>query len=88
MSGRNPKASPVKVNGLAPCLPAIETSCGEPTVQGVPVMKAAGPLKPLAWVAHRKSVQRPGHGHANARVAWHLAPPTSLSTGRRPGARP
>lgn len=62
-----------KVKGPASYFPSIEKTYGQPIGHWLSVLRAAGPLKHMEYVALLKSQHRLGHGHANALVAYFLA---------------
>ena len=63
-----------KVQGPASYFPAIEKAHGQPIAHWMQVLQDAAPRKHMELVAHLKSAHGLGHGHANALVAWFLAP--------------
>jgi hypothetical protein len=64
-------ANPVK--GPASYFPSIESKYGKPISHWMDVLRTAGPLKHMEYVALLKADHGMGHGHANALVAVHLA---------------
>jgi hypothetical protein len=62
-----------KVKGPASYFPSIEKTYGKPIDHWMTVLKKAGQLKHMEYVALLKSAHRLGHGHANALVAYFLA---------------
>jgi hypothetical protein len=66
-------AAPEKVKGPASCFPSFEKTYGHPVEHGFGILRSAGDRRHMELVAPLKSEQGLGHGHANARVAHHLA---------------
>jgi len=62
-----------KVKGPASYFPSIEKTYGKPIGHWMTVLKKAGQLKHMEYVALLKSAHKLGHGHANALVAYFLA---------------
>ena len=62
-----------KVKGPASYFPSIEKTYGQPIAHWMSVLKSAGELKHMQYVALLKSSHKLGHGHANALVAYFLA---------------
>jgi Domain of unknown function (DUF4287) len=62
-----------KVKGPASYFPSIEKTYGKPIEHWLSVLRAAGALKHMEYVALLKSSHQLGHGHANALVAYFLA---------------
>lgn len=62
-----------KVKGPASYFPSIESKYGQSISHWMDVLKAAGPLKHMEYVALLKTGHGMGHGHANALVAAYLA---------------
>lgn len=62
-----------KVKGPASYSPSIEKTYGQPVEHWFKVLRAAGELKHMDYVALLKSTHKIGHGHANALVAYFLA---------------
>lgn len=61
------------VKGPASYFPSIEKKYGQPISHWMDVLKKAGPLKHMEYVALLKTEHGMGHGHANALVAAYLA---------------
>lgn len=61
------------VKGPASYFPSIEKKYGKPIDHWMEVLRLAGPLKHMEYVALLKTVHGLGHGHANALVAVHLS---------------
>jgi hypothetical protein len=66
-------ASEDKVKGPASYFPSIEKTYGKPIAQWMDVLRDAGEMKHMEYVALLKSSHQLGHGHANALVAYFLA---------------
>ena len=66
-------ANEPKVKGPASYFPSIEKTYGKPIDHWMGVLKKAGQLKHMEFVALLKSEHKLGHGHANALVAHYLA---------------
>ena len=66
-------ASEDKVKGPASYFPSIEKTYGKPIAQWMAVLRDAGEMKHMEYVALLKSSHQLGHGHANALVAYFLA---------------
>lgn len=66
-------ASEDKVKGPASYFPSIEKTCGKPIAHWMDVLRDAGEMKHMEYVALLKSGHQLGHGHANALVACFLA---------------
>ncbi|MCF7749613.1 DUF4287 domain-containing protein [Bacillus subtilis subsp. subtilis] len=62
-----------KVKGPASGFPSIEKTCGQPVGHWLALLVAQGGLQHTARVGFLKTGHGLGHGHANARVAHHLA---------------
>ena len=62
-----------KVKGPASYFPSIEKTYGKPIDHWMGVLKKAGAMKHMEYVALLKSTHKLGHGHANALVAYFLA---------------
>jgi hypothetical protein len=62
-----------KVKGPASYFPSIEKTYGKPIAQWMDVLRDAGEMKHMEYVALLKSSHQLGHGHANALVAYFLA---------------
>ncbi len=62
-----------KVKGPASYFPSIEKTYDKPIEHWLSVLRAAGSLKHMEYVALLKSSHQLGHGHANALVAYFLA---------------
>jgi Domain of unknown function (DUF4287) len=62
-----------KVKGPASYFPSIEKTYGHPVEHWFKVLRTAGELKHMEYVALLKSTHKLGHGHANALVAYFLA---------------
>lgn len=62
-----------KVKGPASYFPSIEKTYSKPIDHWMGVLKKAGPMKHMEYVALLKSTHKFGHGHANALVAHFLA---------------
>ena len=62
-----------KVKGPASYFPSIEKTYGQPIAHWMSVLKDAGEMKHMEFVALLKSSHKLGHGHANALVAYYLA---------------
>ena len=67
------RASTEKVQRPACCFPSIEKKDGQPIAHWLQVLAAAGDLTHMQRVALLKKTHGLGDGHANARVAHHLA---------------
>lgn len=59
--------------GPASYFPSIEKKYGKPISHWMEVLRLAGPLKHMEYVALLKTAHGMGHGHANALVAAYLA---------------
>jgi hypothetical protein len=68
------KAPAEKVKGPASYFPSIERTYGQPIDHWMNVLNAAEPGKHGELVAMLKAEHGLGHGHANALVAYWLAP--------------
>ncbi len=66
-------ASEDKVKGPASYFPSIEKTYGKPIAHWMDVLRDAGEMKHMGYVALLKSSHQLGHGHANALVACFLA---------------
>ncbi|MDP4073703.1 DUF4287 domain-containing protein [Acidovorax sp. A1169] len=66
-------ASTYPVKGPASYFPPIEAKYGQPISHWMDVLRAAGALKHMEYVALLKTDHGMGHGHANALVAAFLA---------------
>ena len=66
-------ANEPKMKGPASYFPSIEKTYGKPIDHWMGVLKKAGQLKHMEFVALLKSEHKLGHGHANALVAHYLA---------------
>ncbi len=62
-----------KVKGPASYFPSIEKTYGKPIAHWMAVLRDAGEMKHMEYVALLKSCHQLGHGHANALVAYFLA---------------
>ena len=62
-----------KVKGPASYFPSIEKTYGKPIAHWMDVLRDAGEMKHMEFVALLKSSHQLGHGHANALVAYFLA---------------
>lgn len=62
-----------KVKGPASYFPSIEKTYGKPIAHWMDVLRDAGEMKHMEYVALLKSSHQLGHGHANALVACFLA---------------
>ena len=62
-----------KVKGPASYFPSIEKTSGKPIAHWMDVLRDAGEMKHMEFVALLKSSHQLGHGHANALVAYFLA---------------
>ena len=60
------------VKGPASYFPSIESKYGKPISHWMDVLRLAGPLKHMEYVALLKTEHGLGHGHANALVAAYL----------------
>lgn len=63
-------SNPVK--GPASYFPSIEKKYGKPISHWMEVLRTAGSMKHMEYVAHLKTGHGLGHGHANALVAVYL----------------
>lgn len=63
-----------KVKGPASYFPSIEKKYGQPVDHWFGILRRAGNLKHMELVSLLKTEHGLGHGHANALVAYHLAP--------------
>ncbi|WP_428003568.1 DUF4287 domain-containing protein [Acidovorax sp.] len=70
-SSTNASTTPVK--GPASYFPSIEARYGQPISHWMDLLRAAGALKHMEYVALLKTDHGLGHGHANALVAAYLA---------------
>ena len=68
-----PESSTALVKGPASYFPSIEAKYGKPISHWMDVLRAAGALKHMEYVALLKTDHGMGHGHANALVAAFLA---------------
>jgi hypothetical protein len=71
-----PSTSTAPVKGPASYFPSIEARYGQPISHWMDVLRAAGALKHMEYVALLKTDHGMGHGHANALVAAYLAQST------------
>ena len=62
-----------KVKGPASYFPSIEKTYGKPIAHWLDLLRDAGEMKHMEYVALLKSSHHLGHGHANALVAHFLA---------------
>lgn len=65
-------ANPNPVQGPASYFPSIEKKYGKPISDWMEILRRAGPMKHMEYVAHLKAEHGLGHGHANALVAVYL----------------
>ena len=73
-----------KVKGPASYFPSIEKTYGKPIAHWMDVLRDAGEMKHMEFVALLKSSHQLGHGHANALVAYFLAQRKQLRTPQLP----
>ncbi|MCY1399242.1 hypothetical protein D3C76_933210 [compost metagenome] len=66
-----------KTKGPASYFPSIEKKYGHPVTHWLTLLKTVNGKKHMEMVAWLKTEHGMGHGHANALVAYHLAPPQS-----------
>lgn len=67
------ESSTSTVKGPASYFPSIEAKYGKPISHWMDVLRTAGALKHMEYVALLKTDHGMGHGHANALVAAYLA---------------
>ncbi len=67
------ESSTTPVKGPASYFPSIESKYGKPVGHWMEVLRTAGTLKHMEYVALLKTDHGMGHGHANALVAAYLA---------------
>lgn len=66
-------ATELKAKGPASYFPSIEKNYGQPVSHWFDILKGAGNLKHMEYVALLKENYKIGHGHANALVAYFLS---------------
>lgn len=62
-----------KAKGPASYFPSIEKTCGKPVAHWFKVLDSMKGKKHMEQVTFHKTGHNPGHGHANALVAFHKA---------------
>ncbi|AZD28731.1 DUF4287 domain-containing protein [Pseudomonas chlororaphis] len=66
-----------KIKGPASYFPSIEKKYGHPIAHWLNLLETVGGKKHMEMVALLKTEHGMGHGHANALVAYYLAPAKS-----------